>query len=551
MQNNFAGYVLAAWLLAIVPQIHAAELVKAKQYPTVTPGLQEILAQKTSDTTTSVWIYFTDKGFSQNTEFERRLQRVGERLNPRTVTRREKVKSASDLVDFKDIPVPEMYISEILEVSGVAKHRTTSRWFNAVSIEANEEAIATIADFPFVRRIDIVASGRRIEPIDDSPVLKNTASRDVVETTTRDYGNSYAQLNQINVIAAHDSGYSGAGVLVLMLDTGYYTDHEAIAPDRIIAQYDFINQDSVVQNQTGDPVGQHDHGTATSTTLGAAVDGVLYGPAYECDYLLAKTEILDQEIQVEEDYYVAGLEWGERLGADLASSSLGYIDWYRRGQLDGNTAVTTRGVDIAVSEGMVVVTAAGNYGRSGIIAPADANQVISCGAVHYDSTIASFSSRGPTADGRIKPEVDARGVSVACAGTSSPTSVTLKSGTSLSTPLVAGVAALVIQAHPDWTPKMVREALMMTASQSAHPDNTYGWGIIDAVAAINYSPAWLTGDVNQDGIIAVNDIIALLTNVLPTGSIVSPEQQAAADFNYDGVITTDDVRALTIYLLGE
>jgi len=551
MQKNFTGYVLALLLLAIVPQIHAAELVKAKQYPTVTPGLQEILAQKSSDTTTNVWIYFTDKGFSQDAEFQRRLQRVRERLKPRTLTRREKVKSASDLVDFKDIPVPEKYISKILQVHGVTKHRTSSRWFNAVSIEASKEAVATIANFPFVRRIDLVTSGRRIKPSDDSPVLKNAAPRDVVDIHTRNYGLSYAQLNQINVIAAHDFGYSGAGVLVLMLDTGYYTDHEAIASDRIIAQYDFINQDSVVQNQAGDPGGQHDHGTATATTLGAAMDGVLYGPAYECDYLIAKTEILDQEIQVEEDYFVAGLEWGERLGADLASSSLGYIDWYRHWQLDGNTAVTTRGVDIAVSEGMVVVTAAGNEGSSGIIAPADANRVISCGAVRSDSTIASFSSRGPTADGRIKPEVDARGVNVECAGTSSPTSMTSKRGTSLSTPLVAGVAALVIQAHPDWTPKMVREALMMTANQSTHPDNTYGWGIIDAVAAINYSPDWLTGDVNQDGIISVSDIIALLTNVLPTGSVVSPEQQAAADFNYDGIVTDDDVRALTIYLLGE
>jgi len=551
MQKPIVWYILAALLLVEVPQIHATDLAEAKKYPTVTHALQEILAQKANNATTKVWVYFTDKGFTQEDEFQRRLERLRSRLNPRTINRREKVKNASTLVGFKDISVEASYIAQVMQVDGVTKHRITSRWFNAVSIEANEKAIATIAEFPFVRRINLVASGRRIEPIDKSPILNNTAPREVRESANRDYGNSYAQLNQINVIAAHDSGYSGAGVLVLMLDTGYYTDHEALPADRIIAQYDFINQDSIVQNQTGDPAGQHDHGTATSTTLGAAVDGFLYGPAYECDYLLAKTEILDQEIQVEEDYYVAGLEWGEQLGADLASSSLGYIRWYRRWQLDGNTAVTTRAVDIAVSNGMVVVTAAGNDGTNGIIVPADANRVISCGAVYSTDSITTFSSRGPTADGRIKPEVDARGSSVLCAGTISSTSFTYKSGTSLSTPLVAGVAALVIQAHPDWTPKMVREALMMTASRASHPDNTYGWGIIDAVAAINYSPNWLTGDVNQDGIISVNDIIALLTNVLPTGSIVSPEQQAAADFNYDGVITGEDVRALTIYLLGE
>ena len=146
--------------------------------------------------------------------------------------------------------------------------------------------------------------------------------------------------------------------------------------------------------------------------------------AYSCKYLLAKTEMVNDEIVAEEDFYVAALEWGEALGADIASSSLGYLDWYTyEDDLDGQTAITTRGIDYASSLGMVCVTAAGNEGNTGwyhIIAPADADSVISVGAVDAFNVTPSFSSHGPTADGRIKPEVLARGVATFLAGTDLP-----------------------------------------------------------------------------------------------------------------------------------
>jgi subtilisin family serine protease len=181
------------------------------------------------------------------------------------------------------------------------------------------------------------------------------------------------------------------------------------------------------------------------------------------------------------------LEWGESLGADIASSSLGYIDWYEFEDLDGTTAVTTIAVNTAIENGMVVVTAVGNSGTGGIVVPADSENVIACGAVDSNGNIASFSSQGPTADGRIKPEVCALGVSTYCAGVNSTSAYRYENGSSLATPLVAGAAACVLQAHPDWTPQQVREALMMTASDPENPDNQYGWGIIDVIEAINYN----------------------------------------------------------------
>jgi subtilisin family serine protease len=399
-------------------------------------------------------------------------------LNKRTKQRRSKTRGPK-LVDNRDIPVSPDYIDEI-KYTGVTI-RTVSKWLNAVSVSGTIEQLRSISDFPFVKKIDPVYGGKRKSPVQRSLLKSST------ELGRSDYGPSYDQLDQINVIAAHEAGYTGAGVRVLMLDTGYYTDHEAIHEEQVIAEWDFINNDGETQNEEGDPDSQHNHGTYTLSALGGRFDGELYGPAYEAEFLLAKTEDVSQEVPIEEDQYVAGLEWGESLGADIASSSLGYIDWYEFEDLDGMTAVTTIAVNTAIENGMIVTTAAGNYGSDGIIAPADAFDVITCGAVDEFDEITWFSSWGPTADGRIKPEVCARGLDTYCAGVNSTSAYRYESGSSLATPLVARAAACVLQAHPDWTPQQVREALMMTASDPENPDNQYGWGIIDVIEAINYN----------------------------------------------------------------
>ena len=423
------------------------------------------------------WIFFNDKTESESTP-DNVFQKTLDNLDNRTRMRRSKVRHFS-LVDNRDIPVPQDYIDEI-KYTGVII-RTVSKWLNAVSVSGTIEQLRSISDFPFVKKIDPVYGGKRKSPVQRSLLKSST------EPGRSDYGPSYDQLDQINVIAAHEAGYTGAGVRVLMLDTGYYTDHEAIHGEQVIAEWDFINNDGETQNEEGDPDSQHNHGTYTLSALGGRFDGELYGPAYEAEFLLAKTEDVSQEVPIEEDQYVAGLEWGESLGADIASSSLGYIDWYEFDDLDGMTAVTTIAVNTAIENGMVVVTAVGNSGAGGIVVPADAENVIACGAVDSDGNIASFSSQGPTADGRIKPEVCALGVSTYCAGVNSTSAYRYENGSSLATPLVAGAAACVLQAHPDWTPQQVREALMMTASDPENPDNQYGWGIIDVIEAINYN----------------------------------------------------------------
>jgi hypothetical protein len=383
----------------------------------------------------------------------------------------------SDYFDTLDIPVNHDYIQAVLQ-SG-AKMRMISNWLNAISVSANQTQLISIYELPFVKKITPIGKGKRRDTEFSPPLLKT-------QLDSGFYGNSFNQLNQIQVTQLHASGLTGKNVRILVLDSGFYLQHEVFDSLKIISTYDFIYGDSIVSNEIEDPSNQHNHGTQVLSVLAGYKPEKLIGSAYGAEYLLGKTEDLSQENQIEEDYYIAGLEWGEALGADIVSSSIGYIDWYTQDDLNGRTAPITRAVNIAIECGMTMVTAVGNSGTGGIVAPADALHVISCGAVDELGTIASFSSRGPTADGRIKPEVCAMGKGTFTANAQSVSSYGTGIGTSLATPLISGLCALLLEAHPDWTPIQIRNALLKTADQSDTPDNTYGWGIVNGLDAVNY-----------------------------------------------------------------
>jgi len=343
-------------------------------------------------------------------------------------------------------------------------------------------------------------------------------------------------------------------VIVCMMDTGYRKDHIAFASafsdGRVLAERDFVFNDFNTQDEPADQPGQHNHGTYTWSALGGAADGSLYGPAYGSMFVLAKTEDIRSETQVEEDNWVAGMEWADSIGASVISSSLVYKDWYTYSNYDGDFCVTTSAADLAAQMGIIVCNANGNYGPSSgtLGAPADADSILACGAVDVNGTLASFSSRGPTADGRIKPEVCARGVTTSCASPTATTLFTTASGTSLSTPLIGGCAAVLLSAHPLWTPTQVREALMMTASQSGAPDNNYGWGIVDLLAALNYGgdPGYIPGDLNYDGFIDILDV-GMEIDIVFFGA-TEPFGPVSPDVNLDGVTGAPDIVMLIDYV---
>jgi hypothetical protein len=434
-----------------------------------------------------VWVYFADKGIASADQYATARADATANLTPAARARRA-VLGGPDLVDYLDLAVRADYIRQVA-ATGVPI-RTQSRWLNAVSVDATPADLERLAALPMVSRLAPVARGRRSPPPDETAPLEVSSAAPVHLLS---YGPSETQLTEIQVTDTHDLGYSGAGVIVCMLDTGYFTVHEVFdeirSSARLIAERDFINGDWITQNEPGDPPTQHNHGTYTWSALGGTQPGELYGPAYGATFAIAKTEDVSDEQPIEEDFWVAASEWADSLGANVISSSLAYKDWYTYEDMDGNTAVTTNAADIAASRNILVANSAGNEGTSSwhyILAPADADSILACGAVNSENEVAGFSSRGPTFDGRTKPEVVARGVSTHCATSQTPSSYGDVSGTSLSAPLVGGSVALVMEAHPDWSAMQVREALMMTADTAANPDNDRGWGRLRVLDAINY-----------------------------------------------------------------
>lgn len=423
-------------------------------------------------------------------------------LTDRALLRRAKVLPADRLTDESDRPVSSAYLAE-LRAAG-ARVRTVSRWLNAASVEFDDATARTaVARRPFVARVEPVRSmNRRPMPMSAaplaSPLLKSQAR------TSLSYGSSLTQNMNIDAVDLHEVGVIGAGVFVGMLDDGFnfHREHPALSPIRVVAEYDFAQRDSNTSVQSPEPLTQGYHGSATLGTLAGYLPGSLIGPAYGATLALGKTEVAGSETAIEEDYYVEGLEWLEALGVDIISTSLGYVDWYPAYSFfDGQTATTTKAARHLARRGVLLVTAMGNEGHirpdtsttGTLIAPADADSILSVGATFSDGIIAGFSSTGPTFDGRMKPEVVAQGTGVVAPPGTSNAGFSFWQGTSFSTPLTAAAAALILSAHPDVTPMQIRSALMSTADRSsdpilpsrtsAWPNPYYGFGRVNARAA--------------------------------------------------------------------
>ncbi|MFZ4574784.1 MAG: S8 family serine peptidase [Phycisphaerales bacterium] len=480
------------------------------------------------------WVYFTDKGGAADVASA--VAALPETYDPRATWRRQMRRTDPGLFDERDLPVRADYADSVT-IAG-ARIRTQSRWLNAVSVEADPAQLAAIAELPHVARVTPVRAGRRAARPSETTTTPATGYGDRAF-----YGLAEAQLSQMNLPALHALGHTGSGVIIAVLDTGFRRDHDAFHtpghPLHVIAEHDFINNDANADIDATDDSEQHRHGTWILSTIGAYAPDVYVGGAYNASFVLCKTEDVTSETPIEEDNYVAGLEFAELHGADMTTSSLGYIDWYTQADLDGVTAVTTIAVNIANANGVHCITAAGNEGNDGdpatstIIAPADAPRVITCGAVDINGFIAGFSSTGPTADGRVKPEVLACGVNTSVISSRNTTDYGAVSGTSLSTPLVAATVACLVGAHPDWSVDRMRGALTRSASdwvQNGATDPLFirGFGIVNALSALQ---APCPSDWNHDGGVDGDDVIAFF-GAWDAGN---------ADYNASGGTDGDDV----------
>ena len=468
------------------------------------------------------WVFFCDKGTANFPSVHPAFLGISDRA----IKRRAKVIPPDRLVDQLDIPVAQEYLDQ-LRTLGVSIH-SISRWLNAVSIEATPSQLSLLTIQPFVSSLQQVMVQKFSRP----ETYRELHQLQKVQVDGIDYGLSRTQHTRSKVVDVHALGIYGAGVLLGMIDDGfnYHYAHAALKNLPVVAEYDFVQRDSNTSIAPEEYFTQGNHGEATLSIAAGFQNGDLIGAAYGVSVLLAKTEIDSVEIVQEEDNYVEALEWMERLGVDIVSSSLGYDDvdpagMYNSGDIvyqmkNGRAGKTSFAGLIAARKGVLLVTAMGNEGwaktdtviqrndngtvsqivwerKSGtgsLLTPADADSIVSVGATDSTGVLTQFSSTGPTADGRIKPEVVNQGDAVYFAY-GSETGISLGAGTSFSTPLTAGAAALILSAHPDLTPMQLREALMNTAQQDivdsrigslSYPNNYYGRGYVNALEAVEY-----------------------------------------------------------------
>jgi len=464
---------------------------------TIDGRLARELATKAPDGLVKAWVFFDAKpGLSK-------LASPEALVSERSLERRRKVLPASQVVDRSDLPVDERYIDAVAKTGASIRER--SRWLNAVSISATPAQLREVAALPHVVRVEpvLLGGGRRIPVAPDSDGANDVLRK---ETGTKlSYGSSLTQINSINAVPVHDSGNYAQGILIGVFDNGFrLLTHEAFAQMHIVATYDFVDHKvSVVPLNTTPGFG--DHGVMTLSTIGGYKAGSLVGPAFGASYILCRTENDSSETPFEEDKWIAAIEWADSIGVQVTSTSLGYLTYdapfksWTWQDMDGRTTPITRAAAMAVRKGIIVVNSAGNEGsgpnfphQNTLNAPADADSVLTVGALNPSGIRASFSSVGPSTStpAHIKPDVMAQGTNIVAANPYDPQAYYAPSsglqGTSFSCPLAAGAAALVLKAVPTATVMQIVGAMKSTASRAQNPGpaNDYGWGTVNTAAAI-------------------------------------------------------------------
>lgn len=404
-----------------------------------------------------------------------------------------------------DLPVNQVYIDSILN-SGNVKLLNRSKWLNSITISTDDSTlIDSINTYSFVLNAvqwrktksgfseEKLRAFHRAGRMADVPPSTRTGFTEGTKAGL-DYGAAFNQVNMINADFLHDQGFKGEGMLIAVLDAGFiYTDSmqafdHLFQSNRIIATWNFVDgNDSVFKAAS--------HGTFVLSTMAANLPSLIIGTAPEAAYMLLISEDIASETIIEEFNWVSAAEFADSAGADIINSSLGYTTFdpipedtlflanpfnHTYAEMNGDIALATVGADIAASKGILVVNSAGNSGANDwnfIGVPADGDSVFSIGAVDADRNYASFSSNGPTADGRVKPDVCAQGQASVIASFND--SIIWGSGTSFSSPIMAGAIACFWQSAAGKTNIEIMNLVRQSASQYNTPDTLLGFGIPD------------------------------------------------------------------------
>ncbi|MCE1168072.1 MAG: S8 family serine peptidase [Sphingobacteriia bacterium] len=409
--------------------------------------------------------------------------------------------------DKHDLPVNPSYVTQVKQAGGEIVG--TLKWFNGVILKnPSETVLANIAALSFVKEvlpglpkttkgIENTLGNYNIEGIPPYSFSQNNEyyPRYKSQTGVFDYGNALNQIAMIKMDELHNLGYTGKGITIGVLDGGFANTNiingfdSLFLQNRILGTFDAAEKGNDVFAST-----MNGHGTSVLSVMGANRPGLIVGSAPHASYWLIRTEVTGQESRIEEYQWSIGAAFADSVGVDVINSSLGYTEFdnslynYTYEMMDGNTAIVTRAADIAVSKGILVVNSAGNEGSSQwkyIGAPADGDSVLTVGATNYKGHWASFSSWGPTFDGRIKPDVSAQGSGtwlLMSTGTAQG-----GNGTSFSSPLIAGSMACLMQALPNYSPMKLIKLIRSTSSYSSNPNDTLGYGIPNFKLALTTS----------------------------------------------------------------
>lgn len=421
------------------------------------------------------WVYFNAKPNAQTY-----LDSPALILSQRALDRRS---NQSIALNFTDVPVEASYVIQIKASTGITV-LAQSKWLNALHIQGSQANILALKSISFVDKIDFANKGL------------NTTSKKVRENQTEKtndklqtaidyaYGSSANQIQMLNGHVLHQQNYTGTGKIIAVMDAGFPGVNTAQPFQRlrdnnlILGGYDYVARNANFYSGGS-------HGTSVLSTMGGYKENALVGTAPDASYYLFRTEIDATEEPLEESLWVEAAEKADSLGVDIITTSLGYFAQrdnpnynYTYSHMNGVTTFISRGAEIAFSKGIIVVASAGNEGNKTekhIGGPADAVSVIAVGSVNAAKSRSSFSSIGPSSDGRIKPDVMAQGKDAVVSDTSG--NIGVSDGTSFSCPIMAGMIACLWQAFPTKTNQEIRNMVIQSSDKYLTPDNNYGYGI--------------------------------------------------------------------------
>jgi serine protease AprX len=461
------------------------------------------------------WVYFNAKPNAQ-AFFDNPLSELSQRSLDRRIAQ-------NIVLDIKDVPVNQTYIDQITATQGIVV-LAKSKWFNALHVQGSEETIRSLTNLNFVERVDF-ANRLLNNPL--RPVVARKKMKKVNKKFETDaffnYGSSANQIEMLNGQLLHQQNFTGSGKIIAVMDGGF-PGVDTAAPfsrlrdnNQILGGYDYVNRNADFYTGLS-------HGTMVLSTMGGFQDNELVGTAPDASYYLFITEDGANEWPLELSLWVEAAEEADRLGVDIITTSLGYTEFdnpnynFTYADMNGTSTYISKGLDFAFSRGMVCVNSAGNSGNDPwfyISAPADAINALAIGAVNPAGNYASFSSQGPSFDGRVKPDVVAQGQQSVLSSTSG--NITTASGTSFSGPITAGMVACLWQALPNATNAEIIQYIKESASIYNDPTSELGYGIPDFNLALNSGLLKLNSVDQQNFVIYPNPVVDAVSITFPAG----------------------------------